>query len=130
MEYPQYVHNPSDNTGTLTEEFRFSTPFFEYRYEDALVQLEKGVLTLREGFTWDYGSGPAIDTPSMVYGSLAHDALYYLMIHGAVPKNRRRDIDKYFKRLLARAGMGWFRRQYVYLAVRVGYPVARKLGML
>ena len=80
---------------------------------------------LRTGYLWDFGSGPAIDTPDMVYASLAHDAFYELMQKDLLPWDCRKAVDRYFKRLLKQAGMGRLRRQWVYLGVRLGYPLTQ-----
>jgi len=37
-----------------------------------------GSLCIREGYSWDGPSGPAIDTVDFMRGSLVHDALYQL----------------------------------------------------
>jgi hypothetical protein len=123
VKLPQY--RLKRGRGILDAPFQYDTPFNgAYVYSTGLTLNENGKLTCATGYTWDFGSGPAIDTPDMVYGSLAHDALYDMAQHhswDAVPYTRR-EADKYFKDLLKEAGMGWFRRQYVYWAVRVGYP--------
>lgn len=125
MRHPRY-DIVDDCKGRLVEQFSFITPLTGYEHESRLIELDRsGLLTIKEGFTWDFGSGPAIDTPDMVYGSLAHDALYRLMILKVIPWNQRRKIDRYFQCLLKEAGMGWMRRQWVYAGVRVGYPLTK-----
>jgi len=68
--------------GILDAPFQYDTPFKgSYVYSTGLTLNENGKLTCAPGYTWDFGSGPAIDTPDMVYGSLAHDALYDMAQH-------------------------------------------------
>jgi len=120
-----------DGMGVLLEDYRFITPI------QGVVAVGKtsvlnlnGVLVCRKGMRWDFGSGPAIDTPDMVSASLAHDALYNLMSEGELPRKYRKAADKYFLHMLERAGMGWARRHWCYLAVRYGWPVFNVLGRI
>lgn len=100
-------------------------------YRDPVMRFhDSGALELLPGFVWDFGSGPAVDTPDMVYGILAHDALYRLMVVKAMPWKNRRKVDRYFRRLLKAAGMSWARRQWVYYGVRVFFPVLKKIGLM
>lgn len=39
----------------------------------------KGLLTIQPGYAWDGPSGPTIDTPSFMRGSLIHDVIYQLL---------------------------------------------------
>ena len=78
-----------------------------------------GRLAIRAGYSWDGASGPAIDTPNIMVASLAHDALYQLISEGHLPKRCRRAADLTLRKLCERAGMGAFRRWYVWLAVRL-----------
>jgi hypothetical protein len=79
--------------------------------------LPQGRLLIREGYKWDMATG-AVDTPDMIYASLAHDALCELTNEGLLDWSYRKDIDKYFLRLLKELGTSRFRRWYVYIAVR------------
>lgn len=110
--------------GRLIEAFTYETPFKGGFYKVRnLVLEEDGTLWVGKGYIWDFASGPAIDTPAMVYGSLAHDALYDMMNSGTFPKKNRRAVDKWFISLLKDAGVSWIRRQWVYLGIRLGYPI-------
>jgi len=128
--YPHYSVHWKTGTGTLLSEFVFPTSITGFTEDQhSFITLETiGTLTLAAGFVWDFGSGPAIDTPDMVYASLAHDALYELMQLGLLPWSQRKEADQYFKRLLKQVGMGWMRRQWVYAGVRVGYPIGKFFG--
>lgn len=83
------------------------------------VSLHGNYLFLREGYCWDGATGPAIDTDDFMAGSLVHDALYQLIGHGIIPKKPwKRYADNELVRVCKRAGMPWFRRTWVWLAVR------------
>lgn len=79
-----------------------------------------GNLFIANGFSWDGASGPALDTPSFMRGSCAHDALYQLCKSGALPRSFRKDADRLLLWLCRLDGMGPIRRGYVWLGVRVG----------
>ena len=77
-----------------------------------------GILTVRAGYAWDGSSGPTIDTPDSMRGSLAHDALYQLMRMGRLDRQWREAADDLFGRLLKQDGMGWLRRKIWIMAVK------------
>ncbi len=78
-----------------------------------------GLLTVREGYTWDGASGPAIDTSSVMEASLAHDVLYELISRGLLPWSTRKAADKTLLHLCQEAKMPAWRSQYIYWAVRL-----------
>jgi len=39
----------------------------------------EGMLIIKNGYAWDGPSGPTIDTPNFMRGSLVHDALYRMV---------------------------------------------------
>jgi hypothetical protein len=78
-----------------------------------------GVLVVREGYTWDGASGPAIDTSSVMDASLAHDVLYEFIARGLLPWSTRKAADKTLLRLCQEAKMPGWRSQYIYWAVRL-----------
>lgn len=83
------------------------------------VALDGNYLFLRAGYCWDGATGPAVDTESFMAGSLVHDALYQLIAHGVLPKKPwKRIADNELVRVCKRAGMPWYRRTWVWLAVR------------
>lgn len=114
--------------GILQERVMFQTPIEGYHTtgrSDLLCRLyEDGTLAVEKGFKWDFGSG-AIDTPAMVYASLAHDALCRITNHRLVPWSVRAEADKYFRQLLKRyqpeggihGAIGWFSRWYRWAGV-------------
>jgi hypothetical protein len=79
-----------------------------------------GVLIIRAGYAWDGASGPAIDTPDFIRGSLVHDALYQLMRLGVVPKaGGRLRADQLLREIVREDGMWRLRAWWVYHAVRI-----------
>ena len=125
-EFPQYTVHWKSGQGELTNPAKYATTVQGWEAVTPHITLSNnGHLYLERGYVWDFGSGPAIDTPDMVYASLAHDAFYELMQKGLLPWDCRKAVDKYFKRLLKQAGMGKMRRQWVYLGVRWGYPLSQ-----
>jgi len=77
-----------------------------------------GVLQIKEGYAWDGASGPAIDTKTIIPGSLVHDALYQLMRQGHLEPEYRDQVDRELKRCCLKAGMCKARAWWVYKAVR------------
>lgn len=132
--HPNYDVHPKTRVGELREDYvHFDDTDIKgfLVSEHSHIQLDpEGRMRLLEGYVWDFGSGPAIDTPDMVVASLAHDAFYECMVLGLLPWSVRKSADKYFKKLLKAAGMGWFRRQWVYAGVRYGYPITKALGFM
>jgi hypothetical protein len=78
-----------------------------------------GRLTVKKGYAWDGASGPAIDTPSIMRGSLVHDALYQLMRMKKLDhKKHRKPADKLFRKMCLADRMSTLRAGYVYQSVR------------
>jgi hypothetical protein len=78
-----------------------------------------GLLTIAAGYAWDGASGPAIDTPSFMRGSLVHDALYQLIRIGALTKDAHRQrADEVLRETVLQDGMLPIRAWWVYHAVR------------
>jgi len=83
------------------------------------VQLDgEGRLTLRAGYAWDGPSGPTLDTPSFMRGSLLHDALYQLMRTGLLDPTHRESADRLLRQQCLDDGMPAWRVAYVYRLVR------------
>lgn len=79
-----------------------------------------GLLIIRAGYAWDGASGPAIDTPTFIRGSLVHDALYQLMRLGVVPKDGGRlQADQLLRQIVLEDGMWSVRAWWVYQGVRI-----------
>lgn len=78
-----------------------------------------GYLMIAPGYCWDGASGPALDTRAVMRGSLIHDALYQLMRMEHLPQVFRGQADREFYSACIDDGMGRFRAQYLYRAVRL-----------
>lgn len=83
-----------------------------------LVLDADGHLTIRAGYAWDGPSGPTIDTPSFMRGSLVHDALYQLIRLGKLHPNEREAADDELRRICLEDGMPSWRAWWVHRAVR------------
>ena len=94
--------------------------------------LPSGALTIEKGYAWDGPSGPTIDTPSVMRGSLVHDCLYQLLREtdfGApgARDQRRRQADEILHRICIEDGMWKWRAKWILAAVReAGGPAAMK----
>ena len=97
---------------------RIVTPFLELGAD--------GVLTIRRAYAWDGASGPVLDTPNSMRGSLVHDALYHLMRDAGLDHEKYRDAaDRQLQKICLEDGMipplAWL----VYQGVRLfGKPFA------
>jgi hypothetical protein len=79
---------------------------------------DDGTLILEAGFCWDGPSGPAVDTPSFMRGSAAHDAFYRFMRLGLLPQSVREAADTLMYRLCREDGMWPLRAWWCTRAVR------------
>lgn len=88
-----------------------------------------GYLLVAAGYAWDGPSGPAIDTPSFMRGSLIHDCLYQQLREGLLPQAWREVADRELVRICREDGMSRLRAWWVYHGVRLGGgPAARPSG--
>jgi len=79
-----------------------------------------GKLTIKRLYAWDGPSGPTVDTPNFMRGSLVHDALYQLLRGGYFDENHeetRKKADRLLQEMCLEDGMSKFRAWYVYLGV-------------
>jgi hypothetical protein len=72
---------------------------------DWIILRPNGLLTIRKGYAWDGPSGPTIDTPSSMRGSLIHDALYQLMRLGLLDECYRVKADQLLRDICIEDGM-------------------------
>lgn len=129
--YPLHTVHWKTRTGELVGAFTAFTNITNYTATTPWIQLHKdGRLDLAKGYQWDFGSGPAIDTPEMIKASLVHDAFYELMNLGEIPWDVRRPADRLLRDMLRDSGTGLLRSTWVYLGVRLGYPILRALGRM
>lgn len=125
-ETPEALYREIGGAKQLCSEFRFQvTRAPGYRGELGFIRFDSaGRFTIAPGYTWDGASGPTIDTPDSVCGSLGHDALYELMGAKILPVVVYKDIaDLWMYNRLRIDGMPDFRAWYWYKAVHVcGMP--------
>lgn len=88
----------------------FETPYFSFD--------TYSILTINALYAWDGPSGPTIDTPSFMRGSLVHDVLYQAIRLGLLPVECKEIADNILYRLCREDGMSWLRAQWVLRAVR------------
>lgn len=72
-----------------------------------------GWLCVCATYAWDGPSGPTIDTPNFMRGSLFHDALYQLMREGLLPQSCRKAADELLRVHCREDGMPWLRAYWV-----------------
>lgn len=126
---PAYYWNPQTRLALLREEVRYETPVHGFRAAAEGAALDSdGALVCRDGFVWDLGSGPALNTPGMVYASLAHDAFYDMMNAGSLPWSQRKKVDAFFKQQMKDFGVPWLVRGWRHGAVRLFYRAWSALG--
>ena len=85
-----------------------------------------GWLTIRHGYAYDGPSGPTIDTPDFMRGSLVHDVLYQMIREGYLEKNWRDDADRELRKICIEDGMSETRAAAVFYGVRIGGQSAVK----
>jgi hypothetical protein len=110
--------------GLLLQDVQYPTPIIGHAAQidenGMRCQIERGgTLTVYSGFSWDFGSGPAIDTPSVVYASLAHDAFCHLTNRRLIPWTCRAIADRYYRELLKMNGTSLPRRWWQWAAVSI-----------
>jgi len=80
-----------------------------------------GQITVKNGYAWDGASGPAIDFPSIMRGSLVHDALYQLMRLSHLDEDIHREpADRLLQKMCREDGMNAAAAWLVYQGVRLG----------
>ena len=85
------------NTYQLTASYMFDASSFGVvghsfnHYDSALAK--NGIVLLKQGFTWDGPSGPAIDTPDLMRASALHDFGYRSIRRLLLPVSMRRPFD-------------------------------------
>jgi hypothetical protein len=84
----------------------------------------EGMLIIKKGYAWDGPSGPTIDTPNFMRGSLVHDALYQLLRNELIDEEWRDEADEELRRICCEDGMPKICARWVYTAVRKWGKVA------
>ena len=106
----------------LNEDYTVATPIVPQQAIDThFIKLTMdGVLTVRADYAWDGPSGPTIDTPDFMRGSLVHDALYQLMRERHLDYQvHRKPADRLLRALCIEDGMKELRANAVYDGVRI-----------
>jgi len=92
----------------------------DQHYEGDFLILHNSMCTALIGYASDGPSGPALDTKDFIRGAVEHDILYQL-IRLCIYSPRLRDAaDRHLIKVCKEDGMPWWRRQYVYLGLRIG----------
>lgn len=87
---------------------------------DFILLTKEGLLCLKSGYAWDGPSGPTIDRPPLMKGSLVHDALYQLMRLGELDHiEHRKTADVLFRDICRGDGLNPVSAWIVYQAVRL-----------
>lgn len=102
----------------VDQPFSYKSKYFDgLNLETPFIKIKDSVIYIKDEYAWDGASG-AFDTPSIMIGSLVHDALYQLMRLGLLPLSFRKKADKVFRVLCRKCRMRWFRARYIYKTVR------------
>jgi hypothetical protein len=96
-------------------------------FMDYGVLTRSGTLKIDKGYAWNGANNPAIDTQTIMRGSLVHDALYQLMDSGELALKYKTIADDTFIRICKRDGMSALRAWWVHRAVkRFGRPAVNE----
>lgn len=85
---------------------------------DWVVLESVGRLSIKANYAWDGPSGPTIDSPEFMRGSLVHDALYQLMREDLLDRGFRDAADRLLEAVCREDGMSRFRAAQVYFFVK------------
>ena len=104
----------------LREKYTVELPEFRVRPPTLgdFYALSAGILIIRHGYAWDGASGPALDTKDFLRGSLVHDVLYQMIRDFSLGSDFRKAADQALIRICKEDGMPWWRRKWVYWALR------------
>lgn len=83
------------------------------------IQLIGTNLRIKKGYRWDGPSGPTLDIPSFMRGSLVHDVLYQLIREQYLPVRLRKPADRLLYIHCVEDGMSRIYAFFVYKAVRI-----------
>ncbi|MCZ6688081.1 MAG: DUF1353 domain-containing protein [Planctomycetota bacterium] len=91
--------------------------------ENYIALSKKGHLVIKKGYAWDGPSGPTLDTPNFMRGSLVHDAMYQLLrlkhdLGGGRKKADRKAADNLLYKMCRDDGMSRLRAWFVYRGLR------------
>jgi len=112
----------------LAEDFELLVPIRPERdLSVEYISLNKaGLLKVKEGYAWDGPSGPTVDRPTNMRGSLAHDALYQLIRAGLLPLSARDQADAVLYACWVEDGMyPWLAKAEVWAVDKFAADAAR-----
>ena len=117
-----YIKYRSGYKYQLVEEYQVKvgvTP--ENNIKTDYIELStEGMLIIKRGYAWDGPSGPTIDTPNFMRGSLVHDALYQLLRNKHLEPKWREESDNELAKICREDGMSRIRAWWVHRGVRLG----------
>lgn len=104
---------------SLWQTYRCQIGIFSYTITHRLFTLTPdGWITIFADYPWDGPSGPTIDTPSFMRGSLVHDVLYEMLRLGLLPHDPCFHLANLeLEKICLEDGMWAFRAHYVLTAV-------------
>lgn len=105
-----YSHQLPADFGPFLPPYPIETPWLRLTSD--------GLLTILHGYAWDGPSGPTVDTPDSMRGSLLHDALYQMIRLGKLSEHARRSADLLLYRICLEDGMAPLRAKIWYDMVR------------
>jgi len=77
----------------LVEDEWFFTRIFGHTIKTDYIELHSmGTLIIRKGYAWDGATG-AVDTNTILRGSVGHDALYQLIRMGLLSRGHKKEAD-------------------------------------
>lgn len=104
----------------LAAEYSYQTGIIGHEGVGLWFSLEEdGMLYIRDGYSFDGPSGPALDTKTFMRASLIHDCLYQMMRQGQLPLSARDSVDNIMRQVCLEDGMPAWRAWYSYHAVRL-----------
>lgn len=111
---------------TLKGTFFIPIGLYHFSINTPFISLSpQGILTIREGYSWDGPSGPTYDFKSSLKGSLIHDALYQLIQEKLLPLEIRPLVDRLLYDIWISSGLNPALALLGYWAVRLfGKPYA------
>jgi hypothetical protein len=117
MEYIRYRNRKYKYQ--LVEDYSVLTPVIGHHIDQPFFILrDDGTLTIKAGYAWDGPSGPTIDTPTFMRGSLVHDVFYQMMRERLISVDYKLAADELLYRICLEDGMNRIRAHYVFEAVQ------------
>jgi hypothetical protein len=104
----------------LVESYEVMTCIKGYEFNAQLYSLrEDGLLTVLSGYAWDGASGPTIDTPDSMRGSLVHDVFYQMIREAHLPPSEKDNADRELHKICIEDGMDRLRANAWYDGVHL-----------